>query len=79
VSTQNSKSATSDIAGGDKFSAWQKDPLGETLRALEGIPKDKVFIDEYADFQRDLVYGEKPDFAAAMESLNALADQLKKM
>ena len=28
---------------GDKFPAWQKDPLGETLRAIEGIPKDKVF------------------------------------
>ena len=53
--------------------------FGETLRALEGIPKDKVFVDGYAYFQRDLVYGEKPDFAAAMESLNALADQLKKL
>jgi hypothetical protein len=38
---------------GDSFPAWKKDPLGETLRAVEGIPKDKVFVDGYANFQRD--------------------------
>jgi hypothetical protein len=62
---------------GDKFPAWQKDPLGETLRAIAGIPNDKVFIDGYADFQRDMVYGDKPDFMTAMESLHALRDHLE--
>jgi hypothetical protein len=37
-----------------------------------------VFVDGYADFQRDMVYGDKPDFGTAMGSLNALADHLKK-
>lgn len=64
---------------GDRFPAWQKDPLGETLRAIEGIPKDKVFVDGYANFQRDMVYGDKPDFNIAMGALNTLADQLKKL
>lgn len=64
---------------GDKFPAWKVDPLGETLRAIEGIPKDKVFVDGYANFQRDMVYGDKPDFGTAMGSLNALADHLKKL
>jgi hypothetical protein len=64
---------------GDKFPAWRKDPLGETLRAIEGIPKDKVFVDGYAEFQRDMVYGDKSDFDLAMGSLNALADHLKKL
>jgi predicted nucleotidyltransferase component of viral defense system len=64
---------------GDRFPAWKKDPLGETLRAIEGIPKDKVFIDGYATFQRDMVYGDKPDLTAAMGSLNALADHLNKL
>jgi predicted nucleotidyltransferase component of viral defense system len=64
---------------GDKFPAWRKDPLGETLRAIEGIPRDKVLVDGYADFQRDMVYGDKPDFGTAMGSLNALADHLKKL
>jgi predicted nucleotidyltransferase component of viral defense system len=63
---------------GDKFPAWQKDPLGETLRAIEGISTDKVLIEGYAEFQRDMVYGDKPDFNTAMESVNALAEQLKK-
>ena len=64
---------------GDSFPAWKKDPLGETLRAVEGLPKDKVFLDGYATFQRDMVYAEKPDFAAAMGTLNKLADHLKKV
>jgi len=62
---------------GGKFPAWQKDPLGETLRAIGGIPKDKVFVDGYANFQRDMVYGDKPDFTSAMGTLNMLADHLK--
>jgi len=62
---------------GSKFPAWEKDPLGETLRAIEGIPKDKVFSDGYATFVRGMVYGDKPDFATAMGSLNRLADQLR--
>jgi predicted nucleotidyltransferase component of viral defense system len=63
---------------GDKFPAWQNDPLGETLRAIDGIPKDKVFVDGYANFLRDMVYGEGPDFNTAMASLKALGDHLKK-
>jgi predicted nucleotidyltransferase component of viral defense system len=63
---------------GDKFPAWQKDPLGETLRAIEEIPKDKVFMEGYANFQRDMVYGDKPDFTTAMGTLNTLAGHLKK-
>jgi Nucleotidyl transferase AbiEii toxin, Type IV TA system len=63
---------------GDKFPAWQNDPLGETLRAIEGIPKDKVFVDGYANFLRDMVYGDGPDFSTAMESLKTLGDNLKK-
>ena len=64
---------------GDSFPAWKKDPLGETLRAIGGISKDKVFVDGYANFQRDMVYGEKPDFTTAMGTLNTLADHLKQL
>jgi hypothetical protein len=55
------------------------DPLGETLRAVEGIPKDKVFVDDYATFLRDMVYGDKPEFSTAMSTLNTLADHLRKV
>ena len=64
---------------GDSFPEWKKDPLGETLRAIKGIPKDKVFVDGFANFQRDMVYGDKPDFSTAMGTLNTLADHLKKV
>jgi Nucleotidyl transferase AbiEii toxin, Type IV TA system len=63
---------------GDKFPAWESDPLAETLRAIEGIPKDKVFVDGYANFLRDMVYGGGPDFNTAMESLKTLGVHLKK-
>jgi len=63
---------------GDKFPAWQNDPLGETLRAIDGIPKDKEFAESYANFLRDMVYGDAPDFNTAMGSLKALGDHLKK-
>lgn len=63
---------------GDKFPAWRNDPLGETLRAIEDIPKDKVFVDGYANFVRDMVYDDGPDFNTAMGSLRTLGDRLKK-
>jgi hypothetical protein len=66
------------VTRGDKFPAWQNDPLGETLRAIEDIPKDKVFVDGYANFLRDMVYGDEPDFTAAVQSLKTLGDHLKK-
>lgn len=64
---------------GDSFPAWKKDPLGETLRTIERIPKDKVFVGGYATFVRDMVYGDKPEFSTAMRTLNTLADHLKKV
>lgn len=64
---------------GNRFPAWAKDPLGETLRAIDSIPKDKVFVDGFTQFQRDMVYGDKPDFNTAMASVNVLRDELKKL
>lgn len=64
---------------GNRFPAWAKDPLGETLRAIDGIPKDKVFVEGFTKFQRDMVYGDKPDFNTAMASVNVLRDELKKL
>lgn len=64
---------------GDRFPAYQEDPLSETLRAIDGIPKDAVFVNGYAAFLRDMVYGDKPDFATAITSLNILRDQLTKL
>lgn len=63
---------------GDRFPAWKKDPIGETLRAVEGIPMDKVFVAGYGSFLQNMVYGDKPDLATAMGTVQALAGLLKK-
>jgi predicted nucleotidyltransferase component of viral defense system len=64
---------------GDKFPAYQKNPLAETLRAVEGIAADPRFAADYAAFRRDMVYGEAPDFATALQSVKRLAQELEKL
>jgi hypothetical protein len=36
-------------------------------------------VDGYANFQRDIVYGDKLDFTTAIGTLSTLADHLKKV
>ena len=55
--------ADADLRGKD-FPAYEADPLGETLKAIEGIAVDAENRTAYADFCRDMVYGDDvPDFA----------------
>jgi len=62
---------------GQKYPAYQKDPLAETLKAVEGIAADAEFAAAYVTFRRDMVYGDAPDFAAAVETLKTLARHLQ--
>lgn len=62
---------------GEKFPAYQKDAIGETLKAIEGIVADAEYAAGYATFCRDMVYGEAPDFATAVGTLEAIAGKLK--
>jgi hypothetical protein len=62
---------------GHQFRAYRDDPLVETLRAVEGIATDADFARCYADFRRDMVYGEAPDFGTAIATLKMLAEALK--
>jgi hypothetical protein len=61
----------------DDFPAYQADPLAETLKAIEGIAADAAFAKGYGDFCRDMVYGEKPDFATAITTLKLLGKHLE--
>lgn len=61
----------------EKFPAYQKAPLAETLKAIDGIAADAAFAQGYATFCRDMVYGEAPDFAAAIQTLTALGNRLR--
>ena len=63
---------------GHQFPAYRDDPLAETLRAVEGIAADRDFVASYATFRRDMVYGEGPNFEAAIATLKSLAELLKK-
>ena len=61
---------------GEKFPAYQKDPVGETVKAIEGIAADAEYAANYATFCRDMVYGDAPDFATAVTTLKAIAEHL---
>ena len=64
---------------GHQFPAYGADPLGETLRAVEGIAGAAGFVTDYAGFQRNMVYGAATDFEAAIATLKTLAALLKSM
>jgi predicted nucleotidyltransferase component of viral defense system len=63
---------------GRDFPAYAADPLAESLKAINGIAADGDFVKNYATFCRDMVYGDAPDFATAMGTLNGLAEHLEK-
>lgn len=63
---------------GHEFPAYGDNPLAETLRAVAGIAADPGFAASYATFQRNMVYGEGPEFDAATATLKTLAEYLEK-
>jgi predicted nucleotidyltransferase component of viral defense system len=63
---------------GRKFAAYRDNPLAETQRAIEAIATDADFASGYANFLRDMVYGDSPDFETAIATLNTLAEHLEK-
>jgi len=64
-------------AYGHQFPAYRENPVAETLRAVDGLATDDRFARNYAEFLRDMVYGEAPDFKTALATVSALADGLR--
>lgn len=64
-------------AYGHQFPAYRENPVAETLRAVGGLAADDRFASHYAEFLRDMVYGELPDFKTALATVSALADGLR--
>ena len=62
---------------GHQFPAYRDDPMAETLRAVEGLVHDEHFAQAYAEFLRDMVYGDAPAFQTALKTVSALADVLR--
>jgi predicted nucleotidyltransferase component of viral defense system len=63
---------------GQGFPAYQADPLGETLKAIEGIAASPDYAATYATFGRDMVYGERADFQTAVGTLRKLGELLRR-
>jgi predicted nucleotidyltransferase component of viral defense system len=60
-------------AYGNQFPAYREDPMRETLRAVGGLAADAGYARQYAEFQRLMVYGERPEFEMAISTVVALA------
>lgn len=61
----------------DDYPAYKADPRGETLRTFEVMGKDEKFAQGYAKLLGDMVYGQKPEFAAAFEAVQRFADRVR--
>lgn len=62
----------------DDFPAYKADPLGETLKAIEGIAASADYKRDYETFRRDMVYGDGVDFDTAIKTLKELGEQLRR-
>lgn len=62
---------------GNQFPAYREDPLRETLRAVQRLAADAGYARQYGEFQRLMVYGDKTDYAACIETLREFSAQLE--
>jgi predicted nucleotidyltransferase component of viral defense system len=62
---------------GGSFPAYQADPLGETLRAVETMATHRAFSAEYSNLMDAMVYGDKPAFEDAMEVVRGFAARMQ--
>ena len=69
-----------DIAAADakefrnQYPAYAADIAGETIKALDALRTDPVHRDRYDRFVAAMVYGERPEFEAAMATVVELAE-----
>lgn len=63
-------------AYGNQFPAYRENPLVETLRAIDSLEDDPTYSARYHEFLRNMVYGDRADYAACMVTLKELAKHL---
>lgn len=61
---------------GNQFPAYRENPVAETMRAVDALAADPLYAGRYADFLRDMVYGERPDYTDCIKTLKAVTDLL---
>lgn len=63
---------------GKEFPAYGADPVAETLKAVEGIAADAEYRTAYAEFCRNMVYGDNvPEFDTAVATFKELAHHVE--
>jgi predicted nucleotidyltransferase component of viral defense system len=62
---------------GSQFPAYRVNPLAETLRAIQALEANPSYARRYANFRRDMVYGDTVEYAACMSTLSELARLLQ--
>src|SRR5580700_11243199 len=63
-------------AYGNQFPAYREDPQRETLRAVEGLSTNQGYAQQYAEFERLMVYGGQTPCGACITTLSEVADRL---
>jgi predicted nucleotidyltransferase component of viral defense system len=61
---------------GNQFPAYRADPINETRLAVAALATRVEYARRYADFQRDMVYGERTTYMEALATVVALAGQI---
>lgn len=64
-------------AYGHKFPAYRNDPIGETLKSSAILAGDASYAEDYSEFLRDMVYGERPDLKVALKTIEEICQRLK--
>ena len=59
-----------------QYPAYAADIAGETGKALDALRSDPLHSKRYDDFVAGMVYGEKPEFGAALGTVVALAGKM---
>jgi hypothetical protein len=62
---------------GNQFPAFRKAPLAETFRAVEALSADVRYAQRYAEFVRDMVYGDQATYGNALGTVAVLASRLR--
>ena len=62
---------------GKKFPAYLADPRAVSLGAIQALSQDDSYAPAFADFQRDMVYGEHLKLPECLHVLTEFADLLR--
>jgi len=62
---------------GNKSAAYNKDPIAETLRAIEAIATQPYYARQYDEFCRYMVYGDQAAYADCLATLADLVERLR--